>query len=169
MTWDAIGALAELFGAFAVFVTVAFLAVQMRHNTRALRSESMNTASAALQSWYQQVGHNPQVIEIWLKGQVSPDECSQIEYGQFIALMQSFLICQQATFRLGLHGAVDSDIRESLNTNLLNLKDNPGFRRFWEERSDQFDTPFRLFIEEAMASSVASGGSSLYKWENQKV
>ena len=169
MTWDAIGALAELFGAFAVFVTVAFLAVQMRQNTRALRSESMTTASAAIQSWYQQVGHNPQATEVWLKGQRSPEECSQIEYGQFIALMQSFLICQQATFRLGLHGAVDADIRESLNTNLLNLKDNPGFKRFWKERSDQFDLPFRLFVEEAMASGIPSGGSSFYTWENQKV
>ena len=169
MTWDAVGALAELFGAFAVFITVAFLAVQMRQNTRALRSESMTTASAAMQSWYQQVGHDPQATEIWLKGQVSPDECSQLEYGQFIGLLQSFLICQQATFRLGLHGAVDADIRESLNATLLNLKDNPGFKQFWEERSDQFDTPFRLFVEEAMASGIASSGSSLYTWKNQKV
>lgn len=162
MDWDAIGALAELFGAFAVFVTVAFLAVQMRQNTRALRSESMNNASTATQNWYQQLGSDPQIVEIWLKGIQSPDQCSQAEYGQFVCQIQSYLICHQATFRLGIHGALDTDIRESLNRMLLNLKDQPGFKRFWEERSDQFDAPFRRFVEEAMASGVVSGGSKLF-------
>lgn len=163
MTWQAIGALAELFGAFAVIVTVAFLAVQMRQNTRALRSESMNSASAATQSWYQQLGYYPQAAEVWLKGMQSPGQCSQLEYVQFLCLIQSYLICHQATFRLGLQGALDADIRVSLNTMLLNLKDQPGFKRFWGERSDQFDAPFRRFVEEAMASRVVSGGSKLYR------
>jgi hypothetical protein len=163
VTWEAIGALGELIGAFAVFVTVAFLALQMRQNTKALRSESMNSASAATQSWYQQLGANPQATEIWLKGIQSPDQCSQAEYGQFIALLQSYLICHQATFRLGIHGALDTDIRESLNKMLLNLKDQPGFKRFWGERSDQFDAPFQRFVEEAMTSGIISDGSKFYQ------
>jgi len=65
MNWDAIGAFAELLGALAVFITVAFLAVQMRQNTRALRAESMNNASMSTQNWYLQVGTNPQCAEIW--------------------------------------------------------------------------------------------------------
>ena len=49
MNWDAVGALAELLGALAVVVTIGFLAVQMRQNTKALRSESMTRAAAATQ------------------------------------------------------------------------------------------------------------------------
>lgn len=51
MSWDALGASAELLGAVAVFITVAFLAFQMRQNTRALRSESMNNAAISTQNW----------------------------------------------------------------------------------------------------------------------
>jgi hypothetical protein len=40
---------------------------------------------------------------------------------------------------------------------LLNLKDQPGFKRFWGERSDQFDAPFQRFVEEAMTSGLISG------------
>ena len=163
MNWEAIGALAELLGALAVFITVAFLAVQMRQNTRALRSESMNNASMSTQTWYLQLGTNPQSVEIWLKGMQTPDECSQAEYAQFVTQLQAMLLGHQATFRLGMRGALDTDIRESLNRILLNLKDQPGFKQFWGERGDQFDTPFRRFIDEIIASDAVSGGSSVYK------
>ena len=34
MNWDAIGAVGEIFGAIAVFVSLIYLAVQTRNNTR---------------------------------------------------------------------------------------------------------------------------------------
>ena len=36
MSWNAIGALAELFGAVGVILTLVFLAMQIRQNTRAV-------------------------------------------------------------------------------------------------------------------------------------
>ena len=42
MNWDAIGAVGEIFGAIAVFVSLVYLAVQTRNNTRALRSSAFH-------------------------------------------------------------------------------------------------------------------------------
>jgi len=42
MNWDAIGAVGEIFGALAVFVSLVYLAVQTRNNTRALRSSAFH-------------------------------------------------------------------------------------------------------------------------------
>lgn len=42
MNWDAIGAIGEIFGAIAVFVSLIYLAVQTRNNTRALRSSAFH-------------------------------------------------------------------------------------------------------------------------------
>ena len=163
MNWDALGALAELLGALAVLVTVAFLALQMRQNTKALRSESMNSALASTQNWYLQMGMNAQAAQVWMKGIQTPDECTQVEYAQFVGQVQAMLISHQATFRLGMQEALDADIRGSLNRILLNIKDQPGFEQFWAERRDQFDAPFRQFIDEIVASKEVSGGSSLYQ------
>ena len=38
MNWDAIGAIGEIVGAIAVIVTIGYLALQMRRNTRSVRS-----------------------------------------------------------------------------------------------------------------------------------
>ena len=40
MNWEAIGVIAEVIGAIAVVVSLAYLAVQVRSNTRALRASS---------------------------------------------------------------------------------------------------------------------------------
>ncbi len=42
MNWDAVGAVGEILGAIAVFVSLIYLAVQTRNNTRALRSSAFH-------------------------------------------------------------------------------------------------------------------------------
>lgn len=54
MNWEALGAIGEILGAAAVVVTLAYLAVQMRQNTRQLRIESHR----ALYSDYRQMVHD---------------------------------------------------------------------------------------------------------------
>jgi hypothetical protein len=38
VNWDAIGAVAEVIGALAVLITLIYLALQIRQNTRAINS-----------------------------------------------------------------------------------------------------------------------------------
>ena len=40
MNWEAIGALAEVFGAVGVIITLVFLARQISHNTNAVRAST---------------------------------------------------------------------------------------------------------------------------------
>ena len=46
MNWEAIGAIAELTGALAVFLTLVYLAVQIRQNTKALQGTTLNAITA---------------------------------------------------------------------------------------------------------------------------
>ena len=43
MNWDAIGAGAEIMGALGVLVTLAYLAIQIRDNTRSLQAASLQS------------------------------------------------------------------------------------------------------------------------------
>ena len=40
MNWDAVGAIAELFAAIGALAALIYLALQLRHNTEALRKAS---------------------------------------------------------------------------------------------------------------------------------
>ena len=46
MNWEALGALSELIGAIAVVLTLIYLAVQIRQNTRAIRLGTNHAVSA---------------------------------------------------------------------------------------------------------------------------
>jgi len=43
MNWDAIGAVGEILGAFAVILSLVYLAVQVRHNTESLRIQTLQS------------------------------------------------------------------------------------------------------------------------------
>ena len=46
MNWEAIGAIAELFGALGVIVTVGYLAVQIRQNSKLIASSLAESTTA---------------------------------------------------------------------------------------------------------------------------
>ena len=50
MNWDALGAIAELLGAVAVFLTLAYLTIQVRQNSAALDQQNKCSAAQILQS-----------------------------------------------------------------------------------------------------------------------
>lgn len=50
MNWDAMGAVAELLGAIAVFVTIVYLTVQVRQNAKALKQQNELAQAQAMQA-----------------------------------------------------------------------------------------------------------------------
>ena len=44
MNWEAIGAGGEIVGALAVFLTLAYLSIQIRQNTKAVRASAIDSA-----------------------------------------------------------------------------------------------------------------------------
>jgi hypothetical protein len=78
VNWDAIGAVAEVIGALAVLITLIYLALQIRQNTRAINSSALdstvNTISIARQSIYE----NDDVARVYLKGMATPEELDEL-------------------------------------------------------------------------------------------
>lgn len=50
MNWDALGAIAELLGAIAVFLTLAYLTVQVKQNSKALEQQNQFSAAQIMQA-----------------------------------------------------------------------------------------------------------------------
>ena len=75
--WGAIG---EIVGAIAVVVTLLYLSVQIRHNTRSLRSAASSSVNAALQQTLARRAENPNgFTEIWLRGCADLASLSPVE------------------------------------------------------------------------------------------
>ena len=59
MNWDALGAIGEIVGAVGVIATLAYLAVQVRQNTGAIRGATLNAVTLYQQNelrWSADIG-----------------------------------------------------------------------------------------------------------------
>ena len=68
MDWNAVSAIANVLVAFAVTITVVYLAIQIRENTRATRSQTYQLATAALAEMAGIIGADKELARIFRIG-----------------------------------------------------------------------------------------------------
>ena len=98
MNWEAIGAVGEIVGATAVVVTLIYLAVQVRHTTRATdtarratQAASFQAASALDQDFLLTLGKDPVTAQLWNTYLTDPETLSTEQKRQGLYLFISFL------------------------------------------------------------------------------
>jgi hypothetical protein len=76
MNWDAVGAIGEIVGAAAVVATLGYLALQIRQNTRELRSSSFRDVFNSYSNVRLATIENSDVSELITKAFERPEEIS---------------------------------------------------------------------------------------------
>ena len=62
-----VASVAEPIGAVAIVISLIYVGIQVNDSTRAVRSATANETSAAISSWYTQVGGNPQATRVCVR------------------------------------------------------------------------------------------------------
>ena len=68
MNWEAIGAIGEIVGAIAVVVTVGYLAVQIRQNTRSIRAAAVHQATVGASDFARSIAESEELARIFSAG-----------------------------------------------------------------------------------------------------
>ena len=83
MNWEAVGAVAEALGAAGVIVTLAYLAIQVRQNSRLLERSAEATRVTAddavvenFNQWREMIVTNPEVSDLFIRGM---EDIAQLE------------------------------------------------------------------------------------------
>lgn len=112
MNWDAFGAIAELLGAVAVFLTLIYLALQMRHSAKAVAAQTYES----IMSGYNEINiaraANPKLASLFVVGLQTPEELSKDEVHQFDALLTCYAVNYTKIHRLYKNGVIEkSELR----------------------------------------------------------
>jgi hypothetical protein len=141
MTWDAIGAIGDFVSGVGVIVTLGYLAVQIRSNTRELRGEAQRELSSRISG---QFFASREVLEaaVKVKEKDGYDDFSKVlmsEYGltpeqaeSYWRYLSQIWLGLQADFRTGV-------LDEQITSLLLSRNDN---RLFWDSSRFAFDPAF---------------------------
>jgi hypothetical protein len=86
VNWDAIAAIAQVIGSGAVVVTLLYLTVQIRQNTKQLRLTTLNEITGATDRAFDPI-YIPENTKIWHKGHSAPEDLTENEWATFSLLM----------------------------------------------------------------------------------
>ena len=160
MNLEHLANLAEITGIMLVVVSLAYLNVQVRQNTKMLRSAANQGAAEEIQQMYAPLISDATMTEIFIRGMQDPDSLTPVEHGRFTSFFMSSTFVLQNWYFQTREGLVESNTMNSLCKLLADMSESPGHRQFWTSRRYAFSPEFVEFIEEQV---LKQGGDKNYK------
>ncbi|MEP1469336.1 MAG: hypothetical protein ABJK25_00025 [Halieaceae bacterium] len=138
MNWDAVGAIAEVIGAVAVIITLAYLAVQIRQNSRLLESNLVESHVNAANEVSKILASESGAANIFWDGLENTRTSLTLENRRrFDALLFLFVTSGYQAFRQNDEAAL---------TRADWILQFPGFRDWWSEYAGTYPNDFREYI-----------------------
>jgi hypothetical protein len=134
MNWEALGAIGEMVGAVAVVVTLGYLAVQIRQNTRSVRAASRLEIASGWRAHNRQM-LDPAVNRAFQVGLRAYPDMPYEERSIFGNLMSDHTVLFQGVFALYEEGELDRQTYEDYLTWFACQVATPGGNALWKEMS----------------------------------
>lgn len=139
--------IAEIAGAIAVVISVIYLGVQVRANTKVLRSQAHFNALSLAQRPFEMVIDNEGLSKILNIGFATPEKlspqewmrCGYYMFMQFNAWEYLYYQNRDESIPKELWVGADESFKQFIET-------KPGYGRFWSEFAPAFDEPFRSYV-----------------------
>jgi hypothetical protein len=140
LNWDAISAIGQLIGALGVIVSIGYLAVQIRQNTRAVRGASAFEAFSSyadINRWIAETpALHPIILTSWQPNARLPDLTAE-ERVRFETMGRNLVLRFQAHFFQYKHGIIDESTWEMWRTWLHGQLTVPFWADWWTTERTQ--------------------------------
>jgi hypothetical protein len=168
MNWEAIGAVGEIVGAFAVVITIAFLVFQLRQNTIALRQQSERASADAIHAWSRTMmdpSVSGAVSKGYLEAEAQPTAAEMVPIEHFAI---SFLVALQQDFLDWKRGFQSDEIWASRAGLVNGVFNSRPVRKWWEDLGYNYVVPeFREIVEGILADSEFKDGDYWKSFKDQ--
>ena len=136
-----LGSIGELVAALATLLTLGYLAIQLKQNTSALKSQTFQQSSMDMSLTANSVSSDGELAKIIIKAEngidsLSSDEKLRFHYWMLVAVRRFEAIYIQA-----LYGSKEKDRIEGFETSILSLLSNVG-KEWWNLTKSAFSNDF---------------------------
>jgi hypothetical protein len=150
LTLSDISALAEIIGGLAVIGSLIFVGLQIRDNSRAVRSATAQAVHDNYAGWYLALIGEPKALAVSARGFVDYDGLAPDEKAQFVCIFMAFLSHSQNAFHQWKAGHLSDELWRGWEALMMNLVNTKGGAAFWRERSYVFGRAFEAHVGEIM-------------------
>ena len=154
MNWDAIGAIGEIVGAMAVFLTLAYLALQIRQNTKAVQASAVDASVGKLNEARASMYENAEVARIYLQGLTNPDDLDAEGQLRFRLLIHNILLAISNVHSQTGFADLSLSTWESQTIIITRIITTPGGQWFWERHRLEFEESFREQVDQMSRTTL---------------
>jgi len=155
VNWEAIGAIANLLAAIGVIASLIYLAVQIRQNTRAVRSSSVQSLVQSLSATSQAVLENEYIIPIMLKASAGLETLTDEERARLHFLLVMTLRRFEGVYFQRDLGFVDAAVIEGFERSHISILTSKSGRAWWAKSKEIFNSRFVAHVEKLLKEGAS--------------
>jgi hypothetical protein len=159
VTLQDLGNIGEFVAAIATLATLGYLAVQIRHNTKTVRTSTYQAVLDSNMRSADPILFNPDVERVYRIGRRDPSQLTADERPLFRQFVARLLLNYEAIYLQHQHGIVDSDYWRGRRSALQRLASQPGVRAVLAQGAGEaYVTGFRELLDSFLAKTEAEDG-----------
>ena len=152
MTLQDLGNIGEFVGAIGVIATLAYLAVQVRQNTRALRASTFQDISTAMSLSSEAIANNPDLVSLVVRGaeglaDFTPEERHRFNLTHMMVFRRLESVYVQRTL-----GSVAEELTGGFERSGISSIASGGGAEWWGTAKPAFNESFVAYVDEKLAS-----------------
>ncbi len=137
----------EFLAAIATIISLIYVAIQIRGNTKAVRSAAAQTIHEAFATWYRMLASDAELSQLAANGLKDYSGLSEGDKARFIATFMAFLSYCQDAYIKWKEGSLSAELWSGWELVMMNLVNAPGGKEFWKERGYLFGEDFQCHVE----------------------
>jgi hypothetical protein len=168
MNWEVASTIAEIIASIAVVVSVAYLAIQIRGQTRQAKLAASRELAIAWTSTADRLIDNQEFVTLYLRSAADYESLPNAERFRIsMFLLQSMRLREQSFLHVQ-KGNLDPTHFESTDRILVEALRLPGVQQWWAINREHFCEEFMVYVDGRMELAKGSGYSSSFKAEREK-
>jgi hypothetical protein len=148
VNWEAISAIGQIVGAFAVVISLIYLAVEVRSSVRATREASMRWVWDSYTRWIHQVSGHPDLRELYYRGIHDFESLKGADLVGFSAVMVEAFRHYEGLYYLQSARHLDPRLWRGWEAGMRDINGYPGVQAWWRSRSHWFSEEFGKHINQ---------------------
>lgn len=148
INWEALGAVGEIIGSFGVFISLIYLAIQMRHGAAETRDASIHSVmQLAIQ--FRAESYTTEMAEIRMKV-AAQDSLSPLESLKFEGYLSALFELNELVFVQYQKNKLDPEYFDAWQRRTQAAMTVPLVRQFWAKTKTGYRTSFIEHIDELL-------------------
>ncbi len=160
MTIAELGALGEFVASFGVLITLIYLAIQMRQNTKAVRLSTAHAVTEELQDMFSLLTSDEGLCDVFIEA-AQNEELSGVTRVRFNTFMSNVVRVYENAYLQNRDQAVNTDHWAGIVRMMIDVTAMPAFASYWEDRRYWFSEEFQLHMNTEIIAAPPKAGVSI--------